>query len=118
MVRVNTAVASRKRRKRIRKKSKGFYGDRRGHLKQTKDALIAAMKFSTIHRKLKKREFRSLWIIRINTAARIHGLSYSKLINGLNLAKVVINRKILADLAVTDPKAFAKIAEQAKTALA
>lgn len=116
-MRVTSAVASRKRRKRLIKKAKGFWGDRKNHIRQTKDAIVQSMKFHFMHRKLRKREFRRIWISRINTAARIEGLSYSKFISGLEKAGVVINRQMLSELAIHDPKAFSSIANVAKKAL-
>src|SRR3972149_11279725 len=101
MSRVTCAVSSRKRRKRILKRAKGFWGDRKNHVRLTKDAVMKAMAFNYIHRKDKKSDFRSLWTIRINVAAKINGISYSKLINGLKKANCLINRKMLADLAIT-----------------
>ena len=118
MVRVTNAVASRKRRKRLLKKAKGFFGDRKNHAKLSQDAVMKALSYNYIHRKQKKRNFRNLWIIRINTAARLSGISYSKLISGLKKADVAIDRKMLADIAVNDPAAFARVAETAKAALA
>lgn len=118
MVRITNAVASRRRRKRLRKLAKGFVGDRRDHLRLTKDAVMKAMAFNYHHRKVKKRDFRRLWTIRIGVASKASGLSYSKLIHGLKLAECEINRKMLADMAVRDPSSFAQIAETAKTALA
>jgi len=118
MSRVTCAVSSRKRRKRILKRAKGFWGDRKNHVRLTKDAVMKAMAFNYIHRKDKKSDFRSLWTIRINVAAKINGISYSKLINGLKKANCLINRKMLADLAITDPGAFTEIVGQAKKALA
>ena len=117
MVRVTNAVASRKRRKRLLKRAKGFFGDRKNHTKLSQDAVMKAMSYNYIHRKKKKSEFRSLWIIRINTAARQCGISYSKLINGLTKAGCAIDRKMLADLAVRDPEGFAAVADKAKAAL-
>ena len=117
MARVTSAVSSKKRRKRILKLAKGFYGDRKNHIRLTKDAVMKALAYNYIHRKDKKANFRKLWIIRINVAARINGVSYSKLINGLKKAKCFINRKVLADLAINDPKAFSEIVHQAKKAL-
>ncbi len=118
MVRVTNAVASRKRRKRILKRAKGFIGDRKNHIKQTKDAVMKALAFNYMHRKKKKRDFRRIWIIRIGIAAKINGISYSKFIYGLTKAGCEIDRKMLADLAVIDPKSFAEIVGTAKTALA
>lgn len=118
MVRVTNAVASRKRRKRLLKRAKGFIGDRKNHLRLTLDAVMKALSYNTIHRKQKKREFRKLWIVRIGVAAKMNGLSYSKLMNGLKKAGCTLDRKALADLAVHDPKAFTSVAETAKKALA
>jgi large subunit ribosomal protein L20 len=118
MARVTCSVASRKRRKRILKLAKGFYGDRKNHIRQSKNAVMKALAYNYIHRKDKKADFRKLWIIRINVAAKINGISYSKLINGLKKAKCFINRKILANLAISDPKAFTEVADNAKKALA
>ena len=117
MVRVTNAVVAHRRKKRLLKKAKGFVGDRKNHLRLTSCAVMSAMAFHYDHRKLKKREFRSLWTTRLNVAARIHGLSYSKLIHGLKKAGCVLNRKVLSDLAIRDPKAFAGVAETAKKAL-
>ena len=118
MVRVTNAVASRKRKKRIFKKAKGFVGDRKNHLRLTSDAVMRAMAFNYRHRKHNKRNFRSLWIVRITIAARMCGISYSKMIDGLNKAGCLINRKMLAELAVHDFQAFSQVADVAKTALA
>jgi len=118
MVRVKSAVASRRRRKRLFKKAKGFFGDRKNHLRLTKDAVMKALAYNYEHRKQKKRNFKKLWIIRINIAAKIHGISYSRLICGLKKAGCEINRKMLADLAIKDLQAFGQIAQAAKQALA
>ncbi len=118
MVRVAKAVASRKRRKRLLKQAKGFVGDRKNHIRLTKDGVIKALSFNYQHRKQKKRNFKQLWTIRINVAARINGLSYSKFMNGLKKAGCKINRKLLAYLAVKDLKAFSSVAETAKKGLA
>lgn len=117
MTRVTCAVASRKRRKRILKLAKGFYGDRKNHIRQSKNSVMKALAYNYIHRKDKKSDFRKLWIIRINVAAKINGISYSKFINGLKKANCFLNRKVLADLAINDPKAFSEIASNAKRAL-
>lgn len=117
MVRVTCAVASRKRRKRILGRAKGFFGDRRGHIRQSSNAVMSALSNNTKHRKLKKRDFRSIWIIRIGVAAKMHGISYSKMINGLKKAGCAINRKMLSELAIHDPASFKSIAETAKQAL-
>lgn len=118
MVRVTNSVAARKRTKKLLKQCKGFYGDRKNHLKLSKDALMSALAYNYKHRKLKKRDFKSLWITRIGVAAKIHGLSYSKMINGLKKLGCMLNRKVLSDLAVKDLPAFGAIAEAAKQSLA
>ena len=117
MTRTSSSVASRKRRKRLLKKAKGFWGDRKNHIRLTKDAVMKALAFNYHHRKRKKRDFKKIWIIRINVAARLNGISYSKLINGLQKAGCEVNRKMLADLAANDLKAFKSIADTAKQAL-
>lgn len=118
MTRVTNAVAAKKRRKRLFKRAKGFWGDRKNHLRLTKDAVMKAMAFNYIHRRKKKGDFRRLWIIRINAAARMNGISYSKLVQGLTKAECQINRKLLAHLALHDPKAFSEVVDTAKKALA
>jgi len=118
MVRVTNAVAAHRRKKRILKQAKGFWGDRKNHLRITKEAVMRALAFSWIHRKQKKRNFRSLWIQRLSAAAKIHGISYSKFINGLKKAQCELDRKVLADMAVRDPDGFARVVELSKKALA
>ncbi|MCB1112847.1 MAG: 50S ribosomal protein L20 [Chlamydiales bacterium] len=118
MVRVTNAVASHRRKKRMLKRAKGFYGDRKNHLRLTKEAVMRALAFNYVHRKQNKRNFRSLWIQRIAAGAKIHGMSYSKLIHGLKKAECDLNRKILADMAVNDPQGFAAVIGRAKEALA
>ena len=117
MVRVTNAVAARRRTKKTLKRCKGFYGDRKNHLKLSRVALMQARAFHYEHRKLRKRDFRSLWITRIGTAAKMHGLSYSRLMNGLKLGGATINRKQLADLAARDQAAFGAFVTLAKNAL-
>ena len=117
MVRITNAVAARARTKKLLKRCKGFYGDRKNHIKLSKDALMSALSNNYKHRKLRKRDFRSLWIIRIGVAAKINGISYSKLINGLKKTGCEINRKWLSELAISDPAAFGTIAAQAKQGL-
>lgn len=117
MVRITNSVAARRRTKKLLKRCKGFYGDRKNHLKLSKDALMSALAFNYKHRKLRKRDFRSLWITRIGVAAKINGLSYSKLIDGLKRAGCEINRKILSELAIRDPGAFTALTAHAKQAL-
>lgn len=117
MVRVTNAVASHRRKKRIFKRAKGFVGDRKNHLRLSSESVMRALAYNYRHRKIKKREFRSLWIQRISAAAKIHGISYSKFINGLLKARCELNRKMLADMAVRDPNGFAAVVAQAKEAL-
>ncbi len=116
MVRVTCAPASRGRRKRLFKKTKGFYGDRKNHVRQSVNAVMSALNFHYRHRKLKKRDFRGLWITRVGVAAKINGISYSKLIHGLKVAGCDINRKMLAEMAIHDPAGFATLAQMAKNA--
>lgn len=118
MVRVTVAPSSRRRRKRILNQAKGFFGDRKNHIRQSHNAVMSAMSFNYQHRKLRKRDFRSLWIMRISVAAKIHGISYSKLIFGLKKGGLDINRKILSEMALQDPDGFKAIAEKAKLSLA
>lgn len=117
MVRVTNAVASHRRKKRLYKRAKGFVGDRKNHLRLTSGAVLKALAYNYRHRKLRKREFRSLWITRISAAAKINGISYSKFIHGLKKAKCELDRKILADMAIEDPQGFAAVAACAKEAL-
>jgi len=118
MARVKRGVTARRRHKKIIKLAKGYYNARRKVFRVAKQAVTKAQQYAYIGRKQRKRQFRSLWIVRINAAARLHGLSYSRLINGLLKAGVTLDRKALADIAIHDPVAFGAIAEQAKRALA
>lgn len=118
MVRVTCAPASKRSRKKIFKRAKGFWGDRKNHLRQSTNAVMSALSFSTKHRKLKKRDFRQLWITRVGIAAKINGISYSRLMCGLKKAGCDLNRKMLAEMAIHDPTSFKAIAEKAKAALA
>jgi len=118
MVRVTNAVASHRRKKRLFKLAKGFFGDRKNHLRLTSDAVLRALAYNYRHRKLKKREFRSLWITRIAAAAKINGISYSKFVYGLKRAGCELNRKVLAEIAIHDPDSFTAIVSHAKGALA
>ena len=117
MARVKRGVQARRRHKKVLKAAKGYYNARRKVFRAAKQAVTKAQQYAYIGRKLKKRQFRSLWIARINAAARLHDLSYSRFMNGLKLAGIEINRKILADLAITDPVAFGQLADAAKTKL-
>lgn len=118
MARVKRGVQARRRHKKVLKQAKGYYNARRKVFRVANQAVIKALQYAYIGRKQKKRQFRSLWIVRINAAARMHGLSYSRLMNGLKKANVELDRKALADIAVHDIAAFGQIAEQAKRALA
>lgn len=118
MVRVTNAVARHRRRKRLMKKAKGFFGDRKNHIRLTKDAVMKAMAYNYIHRKKKKSDFRSLWITRISVAAKIHGISYSKFMNGMKKSGCLIDRKMLSELAIHDPEGFKAVVNTATAALA
>jgi len=118
MARVKRGVIAGRRHKKILKKAKGYYNARRKIFRVAKQAVIKAGQYAYVGRRLKKRQYRALWIQRLNAAAREHGLSYSRLINGPNTAGVGIDRKALADLAVHEPAAFAAVIAQAKAALA
>ena len=118
MSRVTNAPASRERRRRRLELAKGFRGSRSKLFRQATEAVDRAQRLATEHRKLKKREFRSLWILRINAAARLVGLSYSQLMHGLKKSGIAMDRKMLADLAMRDPSGFNAVAEVAKAQLA
>ena len=117
MARAKNSVASRRRRKKVLKQAKGYFGARGRLFRTAREAVDRAQAYSYRDRRNRKRDFRRLWIARINAAARLHGLSYSQLINGLSRADIAVNRKILADLAVRDPGAFASVVEEAKSHL-
>ena len=116
MARVKTARITRKKHKKVLKQAKGYYGAKHYRFRMAKQAVMKSGMYAYVGRKDKKSNFRKLWISRINAAARMNGITYSNLINGLKKANVVINRKMLAELAVNDPKAFTEIAEIAKKA--
>lgn len=118
MARVKGGTVTRKRRKRMLKLAKGYYGSKHTLFKTAKEQVMNSYNYAYRDRRQKKRDFRKLWIARINVAARMNGLSYSKLMHGLKLAEIDINRKMLADLAVHDAAAFTALADQAKDALA
>lgn len=118
MARVKRGVQARRRHKKVLKAAKGYYGARSRVYRVAVQAVTRASQYAYRDRKQRKRQFRSLWIVRINAAARLHGLSYSGFMNGLKKAAIELDRKILADLAVNDPKAFGALAEQAKAVLA
>jgi large subunit ribosomal protein L20 len=117
MARVKRGVIARRKHKSVLKKAKGYYGARSRVFRVAKQAVIKAGQYAYRDRRIKKRTFRALWIVRINAAARAHGLSYSVFMNGLNKANIDIDRKVLAHMALHEPEAFSSIAEQAKTAL-
>ena len=116
MARVKTARTTRARHKKILKRAKGYYGAKHYRFRNANQAVMKSLKYAYVGRKDKKSNFRKLWITRINAAARMNGLTYSKLIAGLKKANVTINRKMLAEIAITDEKAFTEIAEIAKKA--
>jgi large subunit ribosomal protein L20 len=118
MARVKRGVQARRRHKKILKQAKGYYHARRKVFRVAKQAVTKALQYAYIGRKQKKRQFRTLWIARINAAARINGMSYSRFINGLLKAGITLDRKVLADIAVHDAVGFAALAEKAKSALA
>ena len=118
MSRSTNAPASRERRRGRLELAKGFYGGRSKRFRTATEAVDHAQRYATIHRKLRKRDYRSLWIVRINAAVRAFDFTYSRFIEGLNKAGIALNRKILADLAVNDPAAFEDLVKKAKAALA
>ena len=118
MARVKRGVTAKARHKKVLGKAKGYYGARNKVYRVAKQAVIKAGQYAYRDRRQRKREFRALWITRINAAARLHGMSYSQLINGLHKAAIDLDRKVLADIAVHDPDAFGAIAAQAKAGLA
>ena len=116
MARVKTARTTRARHKKILKQAKGYYGAKSIRFRMANQAVMKSLKYAYVGRKDKKSNFRKLWIARINAASRQNGLTYSKLIAGLKKANVVINRKMLSEIAISDPKAFTEIVEIAKKA--
>ena len=116
MARVKTAKITRKRHKKIMKLAKGYFGAKHYRFRNANQAVLKSLSYSYVGRKDRKSDFRKLWIARINAAARLNGTTYSKLIAGLKKANVTINRKMLAEIAVNDPKAFTEIANIAKKA--
>ncbi|WP_312652935.1 50S ribosomal protein L20 [Proteiniclasticum sp.] len=118
MARVKRAVNAKKNHRKVLKLAKGYYGAKSKLFKTANETVIRAQRNSYIGRKLKKRDFRRLWIARINAAARLNGLSYSRFMNGLKIAGIDINRKMLSEIAIYDPKAFTVLVETAKSKLA
>ena len=114
MARVKTAIITRKKHKKVLKRAKGYYGAKHYRFRMAKQAVMKSGMYAYIGRKDKKSNFRKLWITRINAAARQNGLTYSKLINGMKKEGIVVNRKMLAEIAVSDPKAFTEIVKAAK----
>jgi large subunit ribosomal protein L20 len=117
MPRVKGGIVSRKRRKKVLKLAKGYFGSKHTLYKVANQQVMKSLMYAYRDRRQKKRDFRKLWITRINAAARVNGLSYSRLMHGLKLAGIEVNRKMLADLAVADEKAFAQLADAAKAQL-
>src|SRR5271167_5125333 len=116
MARVKRGFKARRRRNRILKQAEGFFGGRKNRFRQAVEVVRHAWEYAYISRKLKKRDFRRLWITRINAAARINGMSYSRLVHGLSLAGIELDRKVLADIAVRDADTFRRFAEVAREA--
>jgi large subunit ribosomal protein L20 len=117
MARVKTGIVRRRRHKKILKMARGFFSGRRKHFRKAKEQLERSMVYAFRDRRQKKRDFRRLWITRINAACRLNDISYSRFINALNKANIDLDRKILADMAMNDPEAFATVVKQAKAAL-
>ena len=117
MSRVKRGIRTRARHHKILKQAKGYFGKKSKLFKVANQAVLKSGNYAYRDRRQKKRDFRKLWIARINAAARLNGLSYSKFMNGLKLAGVSLDRKVLSDIAITDPKAFSALVEQAKSAL-
>ena len=117
MARIKGAMATRKRRKKTLKLAKGYWGSKSKHFKMAKEAVMKSGNYAFVGRKLKKRDFRSLWITRISAAAKANGMNYSTFMHGLKLAGIELNRKMLAEIAVSDKEAFTALTEKAKAAL-
>ena len=117
MARIKGATMTRKRRKKVLKLAKGYFGSKSRLFKTAKQAVMKSGQYAYIGRKQKKRNFRSLWITRISAACKMNGLNYSTFMNGLNKAGITLNRKMLSELAISDPAAFTSLVEKAKAAL-
>ena len=117
-MRVKTGTVRHRRHKKLLKQARGFYSGRRKHFRKAKEQLERSLVYAYRDRRQKKRDFRKLWIIRINAATRLNNMNYSTFMHGLKLANIELDRKILADMAMNAPESFAKIAEASKTALA
>ncbi|HEY9058418.1 MAG TPA: 50S ribosomal protein L20 [Aurantimonas sp.] len=118
MARVKRGVTSHAKHKKVLKQAKGFYGRRKNTIRAAKAAVDRSKQYATRDRRVKKRNFRALWIQRINAAVREHGLTYGRFIDGLGKAGIEVDRKVLSDIAIHEPEAFAVLCEQAKSALA
>ena len=118
MARVKRAVSALKKRRKVFKLSKGYFGAKSKQYRTASEQVRRSLRYAYIGRKLKKRDFRKLWIARINAGARVNGLSYSKMMNGLKISGITINRKMMSELAISEPAAFAQLAETAKAAIA
>jgi large subunit ribosomal protein L20 len=117
-MRVKTGVVRHRRHKRLLKQARGFYSGRRKHFRKAKEQLERSLVYAYRDRRQKKRDFRRLWIVRINAATRLNGMNYSTFMHGLKLANIELDRKILADMAMNAPESFAKVADASKAALA
>ncbi len=117
MARVKGAMMTRKRRNKVLKAAKGYWGAKSKHFKMAKQAVMKSGNYAFAGRKMKKRDFRSLWITRISAAAKMNGMNYSTLMHGLKKAGITLNRKMLSEIAIADAQAFTAICEQAKAAL-
>lgn len=118
MARVRRSVAGRKKRRKVLKQAKGYWGTKTSSYKRAKEQVQRSQRYAYRDRRVRKRDFRRLWIVRINAAARENGLTYGELMHGLRLAGVELNRKVLADLAVSEPEAFAGLCDRARDARA
>ena len=118
MARVKRSVHSKKKRREVLEQARGYRGLKNTSYKRAKEQVLKSLTYSYRDRRVRKRDFRRLWIVRINAAARQHGLSYNQFVHGLKLAEIELDRKVLADIAVADPQAFEALAESAKSALA
>ena len=118
MARIKMSVNAKKRRRKVFKLAKGYFGAKSKQFRAANEQVARSLRYAYVGRRLRKRDFRKLWIARINAAVRPYGLSYSRFINGLKLANVDLNRKVLAEMAINDPAAFANVVEVAKAKLA
>jgi len=116
-MRVKTGIVRHRRHKKLLKQARGFYSGRRKHFRKAKEQLERSLVYAYRDRRQKKRDFRKLWIMRINAATRLNGMNYSTFMHGLKLANIELDRKILADMAMNTPTSFAKVAEASKAAL-